>query len=169
MFVMTRTPLARQIGNTARMRSSSSGSKPARSSSCARLLGQCDRALGEALEHEVVELSMRGQLDGRLDPVARVAGTRPEPQRASSHSGNTPSTTQAAVITIDVASRNGNREALVVGEINAREADEKERRRRQGTDRKSRRHLAEQRRLAHLAAGMPKAAAAWATTGKTPK
>ncbi len=41
----------------------------------ARLLRQRNRALGEAFEHEVVELSARGELDRGLDAVARISGT----------------------------------------------------------------------------------------------
>ena len=43
------------------------------------LLGQGDGALGQALEDEVLEIALLGELDGRLDPVAGIACAGADP------------------------------------------------------------------------------------------
>jgi DNA-binding TFAR19-related protein (PDSD5 family) len=37
------------------------------------LLRKRDRALCQALENQVIQLTSLGKIDGRLDPIARVA------------------------------------------------------------------------------------------------
>ncbi len=41
-------------------------------------LREGDGALGQALEHEVVERGLSHEVDGRLDPVTGETGTRPD-------------------------------------------------------------------------------------------
>jgi hypothetical protein len=48
---------------------------------CLRLLCQGDRALGQALEHQVVEVAAFDQLDGGLNTVVRVAGAAANAER----------------------------------------------------------------------------------------
>jgi len=47
-----------------------------------RLLREGDGALGEALEHEVVEVTVLGELERGLDAVSGVAGAGAEPDRS---------------------------------------------------------------------------------------
>ncbi len=69
-------------------------------------LRQGDGALGQALEDEVVEPPVLGELHGRLDPIAGVAGAAADPDRRP-HSGNTPKTIAAATISSDAANSHG--------------------------------------------------------------
>ena len=69
----------------------------------ASLLRQRDRPLGEALEDQVVEGPLRGQLHRRLDPVAGESGATANPH--GFHRGKTPSRTQAIVMMTDAAKR----------------------------------------------------------------
>ena len=48
-----------------------------------RLLRQGDRALGQALEHEAVEVAAFDQFDGGLDAVVRVAGAATDAERTA--------------------------------------------------------------------------------------
>jgi hypothetical protein len=48
---------------------------------CLRLLRQGDRALGQALEHQAVEVAAFDQFDGRLDAIVRVAGAAADAER----------------------------------------------------------------------------------------
>jgi len=63
-----------------------------------RLLRERDRALGEALEDEDVEVALFDELERGLDAVARVAGTGAEPQYSVS----------AATAGASIASRRAN-------------------------------------------------------------
>ena len=45
-------------------------------------LAQGDRPLGQALEHEEVEVAPLGQVDGRIDAVVAEAGSRPDAHRS---------------------------------------------------------------------------------------
>ena len=83
------------------------GIVPARRIATPLLLRERDRPLGQALEHEVVDVRTLGQLDRRLDPVAGVAGSRADAhdarQRDAAHSASTPNSTAAATIARVVA------------------------------------------------------------------
>jgi len=70
------------------------------------LLGQRDGALGQALEHQVIEAPLLGELDRRLDPIARVAGAAADANRRL-HSGNTPNRIAAATMSSDAANSHG--------------------------------------------------------------
>ena len=69
----------------------------------AGLLCQRDRPLGEALEDQVVEGPVCGELHRRLNPVAGEPGAAANPHRL--HRGNTPNNTQAMVMTTEAANR----------------------------------------------------------------
>ena len=82
-----------------------------------RLLRDGDRALGQALEDEVLNAAAFRQLDGRLNAVAGIACAcsdsdafhRPShADRARYYSGKIPITTQVTVMTIDARNRNPN-------------------------------------------------------------
>jgi hypothetical protein len=66
-------------------------------------LRQRDRPFGEALENQIVERPVRGEFHRRLDPVGGKPGTAANPHGL--HRGNTPSRTQAIVMTTDAAKR----------------------------------------------------------------
>ena len=150
MFVMTRTPRARHAGSTACMRSSKQRIVAGARDRCAsRLLRERDRALGETLEHEIVELAVFGQFHRRLDAIAGIARAAPDANRRF-HSGNTPKARHGDRHDERRREQIRRRVSLVLAELDAAEADEQKRRRRQRTDRKSRRHLSEQRRLPDL-------------------
>src|SRR5690606_17535733 len=72
----------------------------------ARQLRQADGPFGEALEDEIVDIAAVGELDGRFDPIARVAGPASDSDRL--HDANTPKAMHAAVITIDAPKSHGN-------------------------------------------------------------
>ena len=63
-----------------------------------RLLRQRDRALGQALEHEVVEVAAFDQFDGGLDAVVRVA-------RAAANAERTAARGREARLSVTHASR----------------------------------------------------------------
>jgi hypothetical protein len=46
-----------------------------------RLLSERDGSFGEAFEHEVVEVTVGGELDGRLDSIAGESGAAPDTKR----------------------------------------------------------------------------------------
>ena len=69
------------------------------------LLRQRNGALGETLEHEVVEVAAGRELDSRLDTIARESGAAADADRL--HSAKTPSTTHVTVMSTDAANRNG--------------------------------------------------------------
>src|SRR5262249_50008612 len=68
-----------------------------------RLLRERDRPFRQTLEDEDVEIPALDQLDGRFDAIAGVSRSAPDPKRAPTHSGNTPNSTAATVMTIDAA------------------------------------------------------------------
>ena len=79
--------------------------EPGRRVTRALALGDGDGALGQALEHQVIERAVLRQFQRRLDPVARVAGAGADPERA--HSGKIPNATAANVITTEQSNSNG--------------------------------------------------------------
>src|SRR5262249_6541207 len=79
-----------------------------RSSVCGlRLLRQRDRPFRQTLEDEDVEIPALDQLDGPLDAIAGVSRSAADAKRALGHSGNTPNSTAAIVMTIDAAKSSG--------------------------------------------------------------
>ncbi len=70
-----------------------------------RLLREGNRALRQALEHEVIEPALRRELDRRLDAIAGIPCAAADADGL--HSGNTPNSTHAAVIRTDAANSQG--------------------------------------------------------------
>ena len=117
------------------------------------LLGERDRPLGQALEDQVVEPALLRQLDRRLDAVARSSRRRAPIRCLMRFLGVTAGDAER-----DAGERHQDRgapqerdrELLVLRQVDARQADEQERRRRQRAHREAGRHLAEQRALRDL-------------------
>ena len=105
MLVMIVTPCSRHAGQHRLDARLEQGIVAALRIARLGLLGQRDGALGEALEHQVVEGAVARQVHGRLDAIAREARAAADPYGL--HSGNTPNRTEAMVITIDARNRNG--------------------------------------------------------------
>src|SRR5690606_39931353 len=73
------------------------------------LLAERDRALGQALEHDVGEPAPLGELHRGLEPVAREPGARPDPDRPAHAIAPVPSATAVMTSVVPNAQPNTNR------------------------------------------------------------
>ena len=108
MFVMILVPRSRQAGRTASMRSTSNGSIAARGILRLCLLRDGNRAFGQALEDQVVQVAAGGQLHGRLDAIAgipRAGADAHDSARLRGGRGAHPKSIQADLFTAHVARR----------------------------------------------------------------
>ncbi len=68
-----------------------------------RLLRERDGPLSEALEYQIVQVTVRRELYGRLDTISGKPRAATDSNRL--HSGNTPSATEANVISTEAPNR----------------------------------------------------------------